>query len=43
MVVAVGVKVKAPKDEKAVVLSGRAVALLYNGVLGSGLFPVPDE
>ena len=41
--VAVGVNVNAPKDEKAVVPVGKAVALLNNAALGSGLFAVPDE
>ena len=40
---AIGVNEKLPKDEKAVVPVGKAVALLYRAALGSGLFTVPDE
>ena len=43
IVLAVGVNEKLPKDEKAVVPVGKAVALLYKAALGSGLFTVPEE
>ena len=43
IVLAVGVNEKLPNDEKAVVPVGKAVALLYKAVLGSGLFTVPEE
>ena len=43
IVLAVAVKEKLPKDEKAVVPVGNAVALLYRAGFGSGLFRVPEE